>query len=453
MLIYVIATVFVLGILILIHELGHFLVAKSVDIRVPRFSIGLGPRLLGFKWGETEYRLSAIPFGGYVKMAGEASGEFIEGGGDEAEDEKTEPSPRDFDQKPIWARLIVVSAGSAMNYIWAFLIFIFLAYYLGVPYLPLTEIGKLDWGEGEPLAELSGLKEGDRILAVNHVDVEYWSDMFAQLTDESKPLSIAWIDDAGGMHEAVFPSIDMGTRERLVEVLRPAIPPRVGSVQKDSPAEDAGFREGDIIKSVQGVRVTNWEEAVRLIKVNPEVELQVKVERGDSMVTLNVIPERRVLPRDNETFQEVGQIGILSDLPTRELSFFQSIRQGAEESYYISAFILMTVKQLVTGEISPRMLGGPVMIGEMAGSRARWGFSHLMRFMALFSINLAILNILPIPVLDGGHILFLLIEKLRGGRPLPENVRLRLSQAGMILLILLMVYVTANDGLRLLNLY
>jgi regulator of sigma E protease len=452
MLIYIIATIFVLGILILIHELGHFIVAKAVDIRVPRFSMGLGPKLIGVKWGETEYCISAIPFGGYVKMAGESSGEFIEGGDKEEGEEEPEVSPRDFDQKPIWARLIVVSAGSATNYIWAFLIFIFLSYSLGVPYLPLTEIKELDWGEEEPIAELSELKVGDRILSVNNTDIKYWSKMYNNLIDESKPLSITWVDVEDNVHEAQFPSIDTETRERLVEVLRPAIPARVGQIQKDSPAEEAGFQRGDIIKSVHGVRVTSWVGAVKLIKMNPEVELSVKVKRGDSIVNLSVTPLRKMLPKDNETFQEVGQIGILSDLPMRDLTLLESIRQGTKETYFISAFILTTVKQLITGEISPRMLGGPVMIGEMAGSRARWGFSHLLRFMALFSINLAILNILPIPVLDGGHVLFLLIEKMRG-RPVPEKLRIRLSQVGMILLILLMVYVTANDGLRLLNLY
>jgi len=452
MLTYVLATVFVLGILILIHEMGHFMVAKAVDIRVPRFSIGLGPKLIGFKRGETEYCLSAIPFGGYVKMAGETTGEFIEGDGEDKVEEVTGPSPRDFDQKPIWARVIVVSAGSTMNFVWGFTIFFFLAYIEGIPFLPLTPIGKLDWGEAGPVEGLSRLEEGDRITEVSGVEIESWGDVFDVLAEEELPLSLTWTDSEGNLHREEVSSADSATRARLAIVLEPAIPPRVGQVQKGSPAERAGFRQGDLIVSIDEVQVDEWSKAVTAIKFNPEKELDVKVLRDGGIVNLKVTPERKVLPADGDSYEEVGQIGILSDVPMRRLSLLGAVRQGALESYYIAAYVLLTVEQLITGEISPRMLGGPVMIGELAGNRARWGFAHLMRFMALFSVNLAVLNILPIPILDGGHVLFLLIEKLRG-KPLSEKVRMRLSQVGMILLILMMVYVTANDGLRLLNIY
>ncbi len=454
MLIYILATVFVLGILILIHESGHFMVAKSVDIRVPRFSIGLGPKLIGIKKGETEYCLSAIPFGGYVKMAGEGTGEFIEGGGDDDEqvEEEYVPSPRDFDQKPVWARMSVVSAGSVMNYIWGFLLFFLLAYTQGVPYFPVTEMGEFEWGEEGPLEELSELHKGDKIIEVSGVEVDEWGNVLTNILDEDKVLSLKWTDVEGAVHEATFPSADTELRERLTAVLQPQFPARVGEVQKGSPADLAGFQPGDLIVSIGGTEIGSWSTAVRTIKVSPDKELDVEVMRGDSILALSVVPDRKVLPIDGETYQEVGQIGMLADIPKEELGLFGALAQGAKESYYVSAYVLLTLKKLVTGEISPKMLGGPVMIGELAGSRARWGFSYLLRFMALFSVNLAVLNMLPIPILDGGHALFLIIEKLRG-RPVSEKVRLRLSQVGMILLLLTMVYVTANDGLRLLNIY
>ncbi len=452
MLIYLLATIFVLGVLVLIHELGHFVVAKAVDIRVPRFSIGLGPKLVGFKKGETEYCISAIPFGGYVKMAGEASGEFIEGGGNDDRVEEVEPSPRDFDQKPIWARLIVVSAGSVTNYLWGFLLLFFLAIYQGVPYLPVSAIGEVRWGDEGPLEELSGLKEGDKIIKVNGIEVNYWDEASNLILDESIPLSFTWKDTAGAIHEARVLSTDPVIRERLVEALEPVIPAKVGKVQADSPADRAGFLVGDVILAVQGIQIEDFSDAVHIISMNPETELDVLVLREGSHVNLKVTPDSEVQAVDGESFKQVGRIGIERDLPRRRLSLFESLEEGARQTYYISAFVLVTVEKLIFREISPRMLGGPIMIAEVAGDMARWSFSHLLRFMALFSVNLAILNILPIPILDGGHVVFLLFEKLRG-KPISEKVRIRLSQVGLILLLLLMVFVTWNDGLRLFGIY
>jgi regulator of sigma E protease len=452
MLIYLLATVFVLGVLVLIHELGHFIVAKAVDIKVPRFSIGLGPKLVGFKKGETEYCISAIPFGGYVKMAGEASGEFIEGGGDEESVVEIEPSPRDFDQKPIWARFIVVSAGSVTNYLWGFLLLFFLAIYQGVPYLPVSAIGELKWGEGGPLEELSDLTEGDKIVKVSGIEVKYWDEVVNLILDESVPLSLTWKDTAGEIHEARISSTDPVMRERVVEALEPAIPAKVGKIQKDSPADKAGFLVGDEILAIQGIQIGDFSDAVHIISMNPETELEVLVLREGSYVNLKVTPDSEVQAVDGDSFKQVGKVGIERDLPSRSLSLMESLAEGARQTYYISAFVLITVEKLIFRDISPKMLGGPIMIAELAGDMARWSFSHLLRFMALFSVNLAILNILPIPILDGGHVVFLLFEKIRG-KPISEKVRIRLSQVGLILLLLLMVFVTWNDGLRLFGIY
>jgi regulator of sigma E protease len=451
MLTYILATVFVLGVLILVHELGHFFVAKAVDIRVPRFSMGLGPKLIGVKRGETEYCISAIPFGGYVKMAGEDAGEFIEGGGDDEEDERrAEPSPRDFDQKPVWARFLVVIAGPSMNYVFGFLIFLLIALFVGVPFLPLTGMEDVDWGEAGPVEGLSELSEGARILEVGGVKVDHWSQLYSLIMDTETPLEFKWEDRDGGIHESLVPAADPETRERLVEVLRPAIPARVGQVQKDSPAEAAGFRRGDVIVSIQGVEVPDWTAAVRMIKMNPETELSVTVLRDGERVDLSVVPERVSVPNDEtgEDFRDVGQIGIQSDIPMQHVGILESVSQATRETWFFTTNIVGTVVRLFTGEISPRMLGGPVMIGEMAGNRARWGIVQLLKFVAMFSLNLAILNVLPIPVLDGGHIVFLAAEKVQG-RPVSPKLRIRLSQVGMILLILVMIYVTKNDFFRL----
>ncbi len=452
MLITILATIFLLGVLILIHELGHFMVAKAVDIRVPRFSMGLGPKLIGFKWGETEYCLSAIPFGGYVKMAGETTGEFLEGGEENGEEAIPTASPRDFDQKPIWARLLVVSAGSVMNYVWGFFIFFLLALYQGVPYLPVSELGEVKWGEEGPLEELRELREGDRILEVSGVEISSWDNAAAIILDESLPLTFRWTDTEGSIHDVEIASADMATRERLVRILEPELPAEVGTIQSDSPAEKAGFRSGDVILSIDGIEIEKFSDAAQIISMNPEDTLQIVVLRDNAEVTLSVVPEATIEPVDGESFRESGKIGIEREMPRYPLTFVESIKQGARDTYYVSVYVLLMVEKLIVREISPRMLGGPVMIAELAGNMARWGFTYLLRFMALFSINLAILNILPIPVLDGGHVVFLLIEKVQG-RPLSEKVRIRLSQVGLILLILLMAFVTLNDGLRSLGIY
>ncbi|MBK5096628.1 MAG: RIP metalloprotease RseP [Gemmatimonadetes bacterium] len=363
MLITILATAVVLGVLILVHELGHFWAAKLVDIEVSRFSIGFGPKLVGFKPGETEYVISALPLGGYVKMEGMIDEEVtstLEGG---ATTEHRQPSPRDFDAKSLWARFLVISAGVLMNLVFAFVAFSFIAHERGV-----------------------------------HVPV-------------------------------------------------------VGEVTEGLPAAAAGILPGDLIRSVNGRRMDDAADVTRLILPRAGEQLSLTVERDGQTLEFEIIPavERQwdEIARDTIDFGRIGVGFPIGEDSYRSLGVGESIVAGARETSTWVAEVVDFFARLLTGRRSPKELGGPIVIGQLSGQFARAGFWPLLDFMAIISVNLAVLNLLPIPVLDGGHLLFLAIEGLRGGKPVSVEQRLRFSQIGMLMVLGLMVWAFANDIMRL----
>jgi regulator of sigma E protease len=357
----ILATIVVLGVLILIHELGHFWAAKAVDIEVSRFSIGFGPKLFGFRRGETEYVVSAIPLGGYVKMEGMAEEEAmapLEG----RSEPRRERSPRDFDQKPLWARVLVVSAGVLMNFLFAYLVFVSVARTQGV------------------------------------------------------------------------------------------MVPLIAEVEAGWPAEAAGFQAGDVVVAVDGQRLRERDEVIHYIALRPGVEMTLTVERGESALDLTVTPR---LWREYDEFArdtvERGRIGV--SFPNtaeaqRSLALGEAVVEGGHRTWWWVAQIGDFLARIVTGRSSAKELGGPIVIGQLSGEFARAGIWPLLEFMAIISVNLAVLNLLPIPVLDGGHLLFLGIEAVRG-RAVSVEQRLRLTQIGILLVVGLMVWAFANDILRL----
>ena len=363
MLTTILATALVLGVLILVHELGHFWAAKLVDIEVSRFSIGFGPKIVGYKPGETEYVLSALPLGGYVKMEGMIDEEVtstLEGG---STPEKRQPSARDFDAKPLWARFLVISAGVTMNLVFAFVAFSFIAH-------------------------------------------------------------------SRGVYEPV-----------------------VGSITEQSPAEEAGLLPGDVIREINGRTIVDASEVLRMIQPRAGEQITLSMEREGMMFAVDIVPEAVPTYSDiaNDSV-DIGMIGV--GFPTgeeahRSLGVGESIVAGARETGSWIVEVGTFFGRLVTGRQSPKELGGPIVIGQLSGQMARAGFWPLLDFMAIISVNLAVLNLLPIPVLDGGHLLFLAIEGLRGGKPVSIEQRLRFSQIGMLLVLGLMVFAFANDIMRL----
>ena len=447
----VLAGIVVLGVLILVHELGHFIAAKSVGIAVIRFSFGLGPRSpLRVTWGETEYCVSWLPFGGYVKMAGledEGAAGQLEGppGGG------AWPEARTFDGKPLWARIYVISAGVVMNAVFAVLVYALTAGAYGVREDRVTTIGSVDTTR-IPLgaAALAQLKSGDRIVRINGDTMTGWRDIqVALLTADASMIRIAV---AGRAQPVVIevPHAEQQERADVANALAPWRDPVIGTVVAGQPGAAAGLRSGDRVVRADSVAVRRWEDFQAVLEDHPGTPVTLVVRRGAADLPLTVTP-RPTHGRDRVTGRPatVGKIGVGElPLPLRRYGLAGAIGQGFREAGDAAGLVLFTLKGLVLGRLSPRDLGGPILIGQISGEVARMGLEPFLSFLALFSMNLAILNLLPIPVLDGGHLLFLLFEGVRG-RPLSEQVRQRWTQVGFAVLVAIMLLALANDVLRL----
>ncbi|MSR19495.1 MAG: RIP metalloprotease RseP [Gemmatimonadetes bacterium] len=448
----VLATVIVLGVLIFVHELGHFSAAKAVGIEVQRFSIGLGPELFGFRRGETEYVLSAIPLGGYVKMGGmdDEVMERVEGG---AVPERV-PSPRDFDRKPIWARTFVISAGVIMNMIFAFAVYSFVAVRWGIPEYASTRIGTVVEESLPARAEaLAEIEPGSRVVRIGGEATRNWGEVVSGLyTAEPGPLTIDLVDASRSV--TIDVPADEPARRAMAGALQPWLEAGAGSVVPGSPADDAGLEAGDRIVLVGGAPVESWWDLVREVESKPgqRVEFTLSREGRELIRAVNVAGEEET--RDGATVL-VGKIGVgppNSEMTYTRASFGGALVHGYRETVAVTGLILGFLKDLVTGGISPRSVGSIVTIGEASGQAAQAGFEVFLRFMALFSVNLAVLNLVPIPVLDGGHLLFLGIEAVRGGRGLTVQQRLAWSNVGFIIIVGIMLWALSNDFLRLFGL-
>ncbi len=449
----ILATVIVLGVLIFVHELGHFLAAKAVGVEVQRFSIGLGPRLTGFQWGETEYVVSVIPLGGYVKMGGmdDEVMERIEGGGS---DEPRVPGPRDFDAKPIWARTFVISAGVIMNMVFAFAVYTFVIGHWGMPQLDTTRVGQVD-GSSLPAGTeaLTSIDPGSRIVKVGSHLVRNWGDVQKALLDAPPGSLQVEVTDPNRTVGIRIPGT-AAKRQAMVGSIAAWRDAGVGAVNPGSPADKAGIKAGDRVVSVDGVGVHNWWEFVAQIEKRPGARVDLTLLRDGHRIIRPVTLESQEEDRPDGTTAKVGKVGIYppqGEYSYAPVSLSEAFSGGYRQTVGMTATILSFLKELVTGGVSPRSMGSIVTIGEASGQAARAGMDAFLSFMALFSINLAVLNLLPIPVLDGGHLLFLGIEAVRG-RALSLEQRLRWSNVGLIIVAGIMLWALSNDFLRLLGL-
>jgi regulator of sigma E protease len=345
------ALVIVLGVLIFFHELGHFLVARLLGVGVETFSLGFGPKMIGKKIGITDYRISAIPLGGYVKMVGEQP------------DADLDPAdiPLSFTHKNVFKRILIVAAGPFFNILLALIIF---------------------YG----IFQISGML-----------------------------------------------------------ILKPSI----GEVNEGTPAYRTGLKKGDLVVSIDGVKILSWEDMAKMITTSKGKTLSISVIRSNSMRVVDVTPEPKIFKNIFNEDIERYVIGVTAsgDFFTKDLNVFQALSQSFIQTYQITALTIKGVVKLFQGTVSPKTLGGPIMIAQMAGQEARAGAVNFIFFIALISINLAILNFLPIPVLDGGHLLFFFVEAVTG-RPVSIKIREIAQQAGIFVLILLMIYVFYNDIAR-----
>ncbi len=448
----ILATIIVLGVLIFVHELGHFAAAKAVGVEVQRFSIGLGPRVLGFTRGETEYVLSAIPLGGYVKMGGmdDEVMERLEGG----DGEPRTPSDRDFDAKPIWARTLVISAGVIMNMLFAFVVYTFVAAYWGESHLDTVRVGAIR-GELLPAGTeaLEAIPPGSDFVRIGDADVANWTDVQQGLfTANPGPLQIQFVNPAATV-EIRIPTEEQ-QRIRLVQSVRQWYDAGVGPVNPGSPAAKAGLEQGDQVLAVAGVPVQSWWDFVEQIESRPGQRTELTIMRDGRELTRAVAVDATEEQRADGSVVTVGKIGIYQppgEYVYERISIAEAVPHGYRTTVAVTGLIAGFLRDLVTGGVSPRQMGSIVTIGEASGQAAAAGLDQFLQFMALFSVNLAVLNLLPIPVLDGGHLLFLGIEAIRG-KALSIEQRLRWSNVGFLIVVGIMLWALSNDFLRLFGL-
>ncbi len=424
----ILAFVFVLGVLIFVHELGHFIAARRIGVRVITFSLGFGPKVFSFRRGDTEYAISAIPLGGYVKMAGESPDDPRSGKDDE------------FLSKSKWQRFQVLIMGPAMNVLLAIvLMWVVLLQGAQVPAFidrpPV--IGSV--ASGSP-AERAGIQRGDRIVRVSGREVATWEDLSIAIgTKANREVPVELVRDGQTITLKVTP--DPQTKYEVGDIgVFPDVHPSVISVVKGDPADRAGIRPGDVVLAVNGQPMSVSQQLSDAIAAHPGEPITITVRRDGQAVDVVVTPEKR---------GEKGIIGISigEELKTIDPGPLEALRMSLQRNYEFSGLIFRTLGGLLTRETSPKQLMGPVAIAQLSGEYAAAGFIALLSLMASISLNLGILNLLPIPVLDGGHIFIMAIEGL-ARRDLSMKVKEQLLLAGFFLLMILMVTVIYNDLTR-----
>jgi regulator of sigma E protease len=436
--------VVVIGVLILIHELGHFFVARLAGVGVERFSIGFGPVLLRWRGKETEYCLSAVPMGGYVKMVGEENP--LEGGGSAVYDRD-----KAFALKPLWARFLIVFAGPGMNFVLAAIIFSGLLMVAGRPVSPAV-LGLVS--EDAPAAQ-AGLQTGDRILVFGGRRIANWEDLASAIgASDGRPVDVRV---RRGDEERTFTVTPRRASVRdLFDDPRevwdigagPLLTPQVTAVTLGSPAERAGLEAGDVVVAVAGKPVYSPEELTQAIKRRPDQQFPVTVKRDGRELTLTVAAERVREKTPSGKESEVGRIGVGIGTDTA-VTYVRSgpltaIGEGIAQTWNMTVLTTTGLWKLLTRQLELSNIGGPIQIATEAGRQARQGIPALAVFTAVISVNLAVLNLLPVPMLDGGHLLFFVVEAVRG-RPLSLKKREAAQQLGFVLLMLLMGYALYND--------
>jgi regulator of sigma E protease len=450
MLLTIVSFVVMIGILIFVHELGHFVAAKAMGIQVHRFSLGFGKPLVSFRRGETEYCIAALPLGGYVKMAGlEEEGMLGEMEGGKAE--TTVDPARAFDRKPVWARMIVILAGVTMNFALAYGVYVGRAVTVGNPLMATTQVDSVEVSHLPPGAEaLGALRTGDKILRINGDTVRHWDEVIERLMQGPATARL----DVEGRAPLVVRLGDGSPRDRgrVAGALDPLLPPRIGVLLPGRAGYRAGLKPGDIIVRANGDTIPSWRILVQTIRSSPGKALDLAVWRNDSLLSVRVVPDA-VPDSSRGTGATYGQIGTSVDPPVRHVreAFGSALADGWDFAWGGVGDVVAGLGQLILGRVSLReSLAGPIEIASVSGQVARLGLDRFLDLLAVLSLNLAVLNLLPIPVLDGGQFVFLAAELVRR-RPLSLELRLRLTQVGFVLLMGLMTLAILNGVFKFLG--
>lgn len=423
--------VILLGVMILIHELGHFWAALSVGVRVETFSIGFGPRLFGFRRGDTDFRISAVPFGGYVRMFGEQPGE------------DTASDPRSFQSKARWQRAIVIVAGPLMNVLLAIALVTGL-YMYGFPReAPSTDAVISSVASGSP-AESAGLHPGDRIVQIGSKRSPSWQDVLTEEAlnaNHSIPVQVRRGRDE--LHFNVTPRMD--AKEGIgVAGWRGDV--QVAEVSKGSPASLAGLKPGDLFVDVNGQPVESVFTVQQAITHSNGKPVQLTLMRNNEMQKVNVTPERSTNSR------LPWRIGIGFRMPVQvvKLPFGPALAESLQFNRQNATMIFQVLRSIVARRVSPKTLSGPIGIAQLSSEAAQEGPSSFLGLMAVVSLNLAIFNLLPIPILDGGTLLLLMIEMLMQ-REMSIQVKETVFKLGFVFLMMVVVFVIYNDISRILT--
>ncbi len=435
------SAIVLLGILIFVHELGHFLFAKKLGVRVLKFSLGFGPKLIGKKYGDTEYLVSAVPLGGYVKMLGEEPGNEL----------KEEDKPFAYNYQPVWKRFLIVFSGPVFNLFFAAAIF-FVVFLSGVP-VPKPYVGKVM--DNSPAAA-GGLITGDRVIAINGKTVSGWDDIDVPVNESRGEKLLFKIEREGKIIElSVIPEKKtgkniFGENTEVMDIgIMPLLYPEVGEVIKNAVAEKAGMKKGDRIIEIEGASIKTWHDMTAIIHGSPEKPLRLKIKRDENFLELTVTPEKKTFKSPDGAEKQIGLIGIgpAGNNVIKKYNPLKAASLGIKRTWDMVALTVVVIIKLIQRIVPAETLGGPIMIFQMAGQQASLGAMNFFLFMAVISINLGVLNLLPIPILDGGHILFLGIEAVRR-KPLSEKVMMIAQRVGIAIIIALMVFAFYNDIMR-----
>lgn len=439
----------VIGILVFIHEFGHFIAARLTGMRAEVFALGIGYRLFGFNkvngftFGKlteeidlgdnTDYRICAFPIGGYVKVAGMI---------DESMDKEfvnKEPMPWEYRAKPVWKRMIVITAGVIMNFLLAFLIFYTLTLIKGKTITDTTTIGYISANSS---AKNSDLKPGDKILSINNQPVNSWDDIQSKLYFETLGESLNFfVSRNGSQKNIIVPKDKVGDlTEKYFGIFPEGMQPEIGEVIEGKPAAGCGLQKGDIITEVNSQKLVNSQQLTDIIRENAGREIELKWNRNNSEMNCKVTPS---------SDSTIGvKISPKYTGPTKIITYnlLTAIPKAGFDMYHFGIELFFkTIAKIIKGDVAfKKAIGGPVKIAQASAQSAEGGIFTFMGFLALLSISLAVINILPFPALDGGHFMMLIYEAVVR-KPVPYKVQIILQNVGFALLLAFMIFVVYND--------